>query len=179
MIPDEAQLYAGTWDLPLAWGSLPAVPGRTCAQLLVTPEFLGCDGGPDTVTEFASGRHSMQVSQLQGECLITAGSCRVRAEAGAGSRSPEPPPPSCPGRCHSPLRPFISWMPWTQTAGDRTEGTQKEKKGEVGWGDQSRFTCFTSCLGLQGPVSNTAHETPPLAWPWPLATNPLATWPRA
>ena len=72
----------------------------------------------------------MQVSQLQGECLITAGSCRVRVEAGAGS--PEPPPPSRPGRCHSPLGPFISWMLWTQTAGDRTEGTQEEKKGEVG-----------------------------------------------
>lgn len=110
--------------------------------------------------------------------LITVGSCLVRAEARVGSLGLTP--PSRHRWCHGPLRPLIPWMPVDiRTAGDRTEGTREEKKegrlAEV----TSQFTCFTSCLGLQGPVSNTAHETPSPAWPWPLVTNPLATWPRA
>lgn len=128
MIPDEAQLYAGTWDLPLAWRSLPMVPGRICAWLLVTPEFLGCDGGPDIVTRFAPGRHTMQGQPAAGVSFLnTVGSCLVRAEARVGS--PGLPPPSCHRWCHGPLWPLIPWTPvavWT--VGDRTEGTQEDKK---------------------------------------------------
>ena len=92
MIPDEAQLYAGTWDLPLAWGSFP--------QCLAEPE-------PDCWWPQSfwavTGDQILSLNLRQEGTACRSASCRVSAwslraavswewRQGRGPRSPLLPP---------------------------------------------------------------------------------------
>lgn len=171
MIPDDSALC---WDLGFCGVEVPSlVPGRIWAWLL-RPQVSGLWWG-QIFSKFAPERRTpCRSASCRGEFLDPVGSCLVR-EQNWGGVSRAHPATHVTGDVMAPWDPWSLGCQWTfgqQVTGQRGPGG-KERGRLARWLDQ--FTCFTSCLRLQGPVSNTAHETPSPAWPWPLVTNPYLT----